>query len=122
MKLLIIFLIIILLLILFGPIKIQNRIFPERWFATARTASKPENMAGFHEEHLLFVIDEASGVADQIYETIEGALTTKDAKLLLCGNPTKNFGVFKRAFFEDRYLYYTIKVNCMDTNRVASDY
>lgn len=103
-------------------IKIQNRIFPERWFATARTASKPENMAGFHEEHLLFVIDEASGVADQIYETIEGALTTKDAKLLLCGNPTKNFGVFKRAFFEDRYLYYTIKVNCMDTNRVASDY
>lgn len=102
--------------------KIQNRIFPERWFATARTASKPENMAGFHEEHLLFVIDEASGVADQIYETIEGALTTKDAKLLLCGNPTKNFGVFKRAFFEDRYLYYTIKVNCMDTNRVASDY
>lgn len=102
--------------------KIQNRIFPERWFATARTASKPENMAGFHEEHLLFVIDEASGVADQIHETIEGALTTKDAKLLLCGNPTKNFGVFKRAFFEDRYLYYTIKVNCMDTNRVASDY
>lgn len=42
--------------------KIQNRIFPERWFATARTASKPENMAGFHEEHLLFVIDEASGL------------------------------------------------------------
>lgn len=102
--------------------KIQNRIFPERWFATARTASKPENMAGFHEEHLLFIIDEASGVSDQIYETIEGALTTKDAKLLLCGNPTKNFGVFKRAFFEDRYLYYTIKVNCMDTSRVAPDY
>ena len=102
--------------------KIQNRIFPERWFATARTASKPENMAGFHEEHLLFVIDEASGVMDPIYETIEGALTTKDAKLLLCGNPTQNIGTFKRAFHEDRDLYYTIKVNCMDTDRVASAY
>ena len=70
----------------------------------------------------LFVIDEASGVMDPIYETIEGALTTKDAKLLLCGNPTQNIGTFKRAFHEDRDLYYTIKVNCMDTDRVASAY
>lgn len=102
--------------------KVQNRMFPERWFATARTASKPENMAGFHEEHLLFVCDEASGIDDSIYETIEGALTTSDAKLLLCGNPTKTSGVFKRAFFEDRELYYTIKISSMDTKRVASEY
>ena len=102
--------------------KVVNQCFPERWFATARTASKPENMAGFHEEHLLFICDEASGIDDAIYETIEGALTTQDAKLLLCGNPTKNSGVFKRAFFEDRELYYTMKVSCMDTKRVADQY
>lgn len=102
--------------------KVVNQCFPERWFATARTASKPENMAGFHEEHLLFICDEASGIDDAIYETIEGALTTQDAKLLLCGNPTKNSGVFKRAFFEDRDLYYTMKVSCMDTKRVADQY
>lgn len=102
--------------------KIANKCFPERWFATARTASKSENMAGFHEEHLLFICDEASGIDDSIYETIEGALTTEDAKLLLCGNPTKNSGVFKRSFFEDRELYYTAKVSCMDTHRVADQY
>jgi hypothetical protein len=102
--------------------KITNKCFPERWFATARTASKSENMAGFHEEHLLFICDEASGIDDSIYETIEGALTTEDAKLLLCGNPTKNSGVFKRSFFEDRELYYTAKVSCMDTHRVADQY
>ena len=102
--------------------KVQHILFPELWFATARTASKPENMAGFHEEHLLFVCDEASGIDDSIYETIEGALTTQDAKLLLCGNPTKTSGVFKRAFFEDRDLYYTIKVSSMATKRVASAY
>ena len=79
-------------------------------------------MAGFHEEHLLFICDEASGIDDSIYETIEGALTTEDAKLLLCGNPTKNSGVFTRSFFEDRELYYTAKVSCMDTHRVADHY
>ncbi|SDO86215.1 terminase B [Selenomonas ruminantium] len=102
--------------------KVTMRAMPERWFATARTASKPENMAGFHEEHLLFICDEASGIDDGIYETIEGALTTSDAKLILCGNPTKNSGVFKRSFFEDRDLYWTKRVSCMDAARVSDEY
>lgn len=102
--------------------KVVMKEMPERWFATARTASKPENMAGFHEEHLLFICDEASGIDDSIYETIEGALTTTDAKLILCGNPTKNSGIFKRSFFEDRDLYWTKKVSCFDAARVADEY
>ena len=102
--------------------KVVMKEMPERWFATARTASKPENMAGFHEEHLLFICDEASGIDDSIYETIEGALTTTDAKLILCGNPTKNSGIFKRSFFEDRELYWTKKVSCFDAARVADEY
>ena len=102
--------------------KIAANIAPERWFATARTASKPENMAGFHEEHILFICDEASGIDDRIFETIEGALTTSDSKLLLCGNPTKNTGIFKRAFFEDRELYYTQKISCLDSERVMDEY
>ncbi|MFC6546023.1 hypothetical protein ACFQBN_04800, partial [Cohnella cellulosilytica] len=57
------------------------------WFATARTATRPENMAGFHEDHMLFVVDEASGVADPILETILGTLTGEDNKLAMFGNP-----------------------------------
>ena len=102
--------------------KIHLKALPERWFATARTSNNPENMAGFHEEHLLFVLDEASGIADDIFEAIEGALTTEDAKLLICGNPTKNSGFFKRAFFEDRDLYYTMKVSSADAARVSDTY
>lgn len=40
----------------------------QRWFATARTANKPENMQGFHEDYMLFVVDEASGVADPLWK------------------------------------------------------
>lgn len=40
----------------------------ERWFATARTATKHENMQGFHEDYMLFIVDEASGVSDPIWK------------------------------------------------------
>ena len=40
----------------------------KRWFGVARTATKPENMQGFHEDNMLFIVDEASGVADPIME------------------------------------------------------
>lgn len=79
-------------------------------------------MSDFHEEHLLFVPDEASGIDDGIFEAIEGALTTSDAKLLICGNPTRNSGFFKRAFFEDRKIYHTQKVSSADSGRVSNEY
>jgi len=102
--------------------RIVQRQHPERWFAVARTANKPENLAGFHEDHLLFIVDEGSGVADSIFETIEGALTTADAKLLICGNPTKNSGEFYDAFFKNRSLYRVRKVACSDSPRVSPEY
>lgn len=87
--------------------RVSMRAYEDRWFATARTSNKPENMAGFHEEHLLFVVDEASGVDNRIFETIEGALTTNGSKLVLCGNPTRTSGVFYDAFHQDREMYWT---------------
>lgn len=102
--------------------RIVQRQNPERWFAVARTSNRPENLSGFHEEHLLFIVDEGSGVADPIYEAIEGALTTQDAKLLICGNPTKNSGEFHDAFFKNRSLYWSRKVACADSKRVDPAY
>jgi hypothetical protein len=102
--------------------RIVQKQHPERWFAAARTSNRPENLAGFHEEHLLFIIDEASGVDDKIYETIEGALTTADAKLLMCGNPTRNSGEFYNAFHKNRSLYWVKKVACADSPRVTPEY
>lgn len=64
----------------------------KRWFGVARTATKPENMQGFHEDNMLFIVDEASGVADPIMEAILGTLSGANNKLLLCGNPTKTSG------------------------------
>ena len=38
--------------------RVYMRGYEKRWFAVARTATKPENMQGFHEDNMLFVVDE----------------------------------------------------------------
>lgn len=102
--------------------KIAFKAAPAEWFLAARTAAKPENLAGFHADHLLFVLDEASGIDDSIFEVVEGALTGANNKLLMCSNPTRNSGFFKRAFHEDRELYHTMKISSADSQRVSDDY
>ena len=61
------------------------------WGAFARTAKKenPEALQGFHGAALLYIIDEASGVDESIFEAAEGALSTPGARVLMLGNPTR---------------------------------
>ena len=56
--------------------KLYMRGHSEEWFAVARTASTPDALQGFHAEHMLYIIDEASGVEDKIFEPVLGALST----------------------------------------------
>ncbi|MDF1510584.1 DEAD/DEAH box helicase family protein [Robertmurraya sp. DFI.2.37] len=93
----------------------------ERWFATARTATKPENMQGFHEDYMLFVVDEASGVADNIMEAIFGTLSGVENKLLMCGNPTRTSGFFYDSHHKDRADYKTHKVSSYDSPRASKE-
>lgn len=93
----------------------------ERWFATAKTATKPENMQGFHEDHMLIVVDEASGVADPIMEAILGTLTGYDNKLLMCGNPNRLEGVFYDSHHNDRDKFKVHKVSSMDSTRTSKE-
>lgn len=93
----------------------------DRWFATAKTATKPENMQGFHEDHMLIVVDEASGVADTIMEAILGTLSGEDNKLLMCGNPNRLEGVFYDSHNSDRDKYKVHKVSSMDSKRTSKD-
>lgn len=101
--------------------KIYMRKHEERWFATARTATKPENMQGFHEDFMLFIVDEASGVADPIMEAILGTLSGANNKLLMCGNPTRTSGIFYDSHHKDRDLYKTHKISSLDSPRTSKE-
>ena len=95
--------------------------YEKRWFAVARTATKPENMQGFHEDNMLFIVDEASGVADPIMEAILGTLSNANNKLLMCGNPTRTSDTFFDAFNSDRVLYKCYTVSSMDSLRTNKE-
>jgi hypothetical protein len=94
------------------------------WAATARTARKeaPEALQGFHATHLLFVIDEASGVPEEIFEAAEGALSTPGARVLMLGNPTRNTGTFAASHKHNRGEYTALHFRSQDSPLVAPEY
>lgn len=70
----------------------------DEWYAAGLSTNEPDRFQGFHEEHILVVVDEAAGVNLEIYEAIEGILTSSGARLLLIGNPTSIGTPFYDAF------------------------
>lgn len=93
----------------------------DTWFMVARTATKPENMQGFHEENMLFLVDEASGIAEPIMEAVLGTLSGANNKLLLTGNPTRTSGTFYDSHTRDRALYKCYTVNSEESSRTDKD-
>ena len=89
--------------------------FAPDWYAVGLSTNQPENFQGYHSPHLLFVVDEASGVKQSIFEAAEGFLTAAGARTLLIGNPTQIGGEFYNAFHTARSLYHTIHISAFDT-------
>lgn len=98
--------------------KIYMNSYPEEWFAVARTATVPDALQGFHAEHLLYIIDEASGVKDIVFEPVLGAMTTQGTKLLMCGNPTRISGFFYDSHHKNREQFSALHVDGRDSGRV----
>jgi hypothetical protein len=94
------------------------------WSATARTARKdtPEALAGFHARSLLYVVDESSGVAEEVFEAAEGALSTPDARVLLLGNPLRNTGTFAASHKHNRGEYTALHFRSQDSPLVDPGY
>lgn len=96
--------------------------YPEEWFAVARTATNPEALQGFHADHVLYIIDEASGVSDKVFEPVLGAMTGPDAKLLMMGNPTRLSGFFYDSHHKARAEYNAMHVDGRDSAHVSKQF
>lgn len=92
------------------------------WFAVPRSTNKPDNLSGFHADEVLYIIDEAAGVASETMETIEGALTNDGAKLIMCGNPTRLEGMFYDAFHSDEDFFTQITLSSAESDLASEDY
>ena len=93
-------------------------------YAVARVARKenPEALQGFHHEHLLVIVDEASGVDDVIFQPLSGMMTELDNRIILVGNPTRRSGKFYRVFTTEREGWQTFRWSSLDSPIVAKEY
>lgn len=102
---------------------IRHKKFPNLWFAVSRTSNKPANLQGFHNDHILVQVDEASGVPQDVFEVIEGILSSAEeegleALLMLTGNPNFTAGEMYNAFNNNKELYNRFTVTGDATTKV----
>ena len=83
-------------------------------------AHNPEAFAGLHNQgsRVLLVFDEASAIADPIWETAEGALTDAGTEIVwvVFGNPTRPAGRFFECFNRFRARWLTQQVDSREVS------
>lgn len=101
----------------------EERLFikaePEMAFVVRRTASRhnPEALQGVHAKHVLYLIDEASGIAEIVFEVAQGSLSTEGAIAVLMSNPTRASGFFHDTHTLLRGRWKTWRVSSEDVPR-----
>lgn len=89
----------------------------KRWRADAIPWSEhnTEAFAGLHNERkrIILVFDEASNIADKVWEVAEGALTDEDTEIIWVafGNPTRNTGRFRECFRKYKHRWVTKQID-----------
>lgn len=85
-----------------------------------------EAFAGLHNEGRIIVLlfDEASGIADKVWEVALGALTDENTVIIWIafGNPTLNTGQFRECFRKDRHRWITRHIDSRDVEGTNKAY
>jgi phage terminase large subunit len=104
------------------------------WYAVARTArvsgggKVAEGLQGFHAADgsggLCYILDEASGVPDEIFPAVEGALSSDKTYAIMAANPTRLTGYFHAVFTHPKLKgqYKLRTVSCLDSQFVEERY
>lgn len=101
-----------------------RRDLPAGAFAVARTSRReqPEALQGFHAPTVIFLVDEASGIAEEVFQVAEGALSTEGAFVLMCANPTRMEGYFFDSHHKQRAQWATLQWSGVDSPLVTRSY
>lgn len=96
------------------------------WYALGFSTDDPNHFHGIHGGvyggtiggRILFIIDEAQGIPQPIFDAIENIMSDGRATILLLENPTKLTGESYDAFNSKRNLYNCITISAKDTPNV----
>lgn len=82
----------------------------EEWFAVGLSTKDAEKFFGYHADDILVIVDEASGVEEEIYVGVDAVTPNINAHVLMIGNPTNPDGRFYAAFNDPLVKKFTISV------------
>lgn len=88
--------------------------FPDQSEILGFSTNQPERMAGTSGKDILYLVDEASGVADPIFQAIDGN-RAGGGSMIMCSNPTRTSGYFYDAFHTKRDLWYRAHLSTAQT-------
>lgn len=78
------------------------------WFAVGLSTNGAEKFFGYHADDILVIVDEASGVEEEIFTGVDAVTPNLNAHVLMIGNPTNPEGRFYKAFNSDFIKTFTV--------------
>ena len=97
---------------------------PAEAFISCRTAraETPEALAGVHSDNVLLIVDEASGVPEQVFEAAAGSMSGHNATTLMLSNPTRSSGTFFESHNRMANSWWTRTWSCVDSPLVSDEF
>lgn len=83
-------------------------------------ASDPHNIQGYSGPNILFIVDEASGVDDEIFEALEGN-SAGVVRWLLTSNPTRTQGYLYRSHNEHKGQWSCFALSAFDSPNITGE-
>ncbi len=80
-----------------NPLQMSYTLFDDA-YAMGVATDDPDKLQGIHSPNILVVVDEATGLPEEMFDAIEGLLASGRSRLLLLGNPSRVDGYFYRSF------------------------
>lgn len=93
----------------------------EERYAIGASSSAGVNVQGFHGHNVLIIADEAPGIAEDIWDSIEGIRSGGSVRVLELGNPVVPSGHFYDSFTKSRAIYNCISISAFDTPNLQNE-
>lgn len=87
------------------------------WGIQLATATKSENVQGFHQKNMTVILEEMSGIPKEIVTQFKGTLSNPDALMVGIGNPNTRDCEMFHCFNSQRSRWQTFTWNAEDTAR-----
>ena len=95
-----------------GQMDLMQWKISDSWYAIGFSTDKPVNVGGFHGKRVMVIVDEASGMKDEIMDGLDSAVAGDQCKLIYSGNPLRPTGHFYESFKDPSFNKITI--SCLE--------